>query len=727
MCLRYNIVFLYYIIFMVHSKLSDNIHYKERREIEETDRDHLATIYEYEIMDNGKYYSISLGQENTTYAKDHIYFFHIYLVSNDKVKSQIGVVEYRSSIQDPIKRLKHICDSDGDIDINKLESPLFYSFVKQSFLDRSKTEVKEDMDMGEPTEQMKKDADLDVVVIDEPDPHQKDEEDEDDVFVVPKNAKRSESIKSTEKTLKSGIFETYTDFKPPKPLEEETLQSANELHEEFRESPRNTWIETFMKNNEFGIVETVTNGDCFFDTVIKAYEQIGQKTTPAKLRAILAAELTEDIYKTYRELYVNALAEKDSIAKEQKLLKKEYNEKKAMIKKQTLTKPEQEALLKDCTELKTKYEKIGSEKKINQLFLEEEYEFMSNVDSIDKLREVIQTTRFYANDWAIFTLERVLNVKMIIMGKSAFESGDIHSVLNCGTNDEIVQKKGFFKPDYYIMTGYTGNHYELVSYKNKYIFTFPELPFHIKTLIVNKCLERNSGPFYLIEDVRNFNSKLGIESGDIEPGIDDNEPTNNHLYDHSTVFEYHPTSDPSKRPGKGNNEKIDERNLSDYKDLQKHKNWRRMLDDYWPMSFRLDDQEWETVEHYYQAAKFKNKHRDFYLLFTTNSDSPFAKDPKLAKVAGSKKGSQMNKTTKKIEILRDANIKIDPDFYGTRHLEERQRALYAKFSQHAELKEVLLDTKKAKLMQYVPKNPAVVDTELMNVRNELVRDGNGKN
>lgn len=70
-------------------------------------------------------------------------------------------------------------------------------------------------------------------------------------------------------------------------------------------------------------------------------------------------------------------------------------------------------------------------------------------------------------------------------------------------------------------------------------------------------------------------------------------------------------------------------------------------------------------------------------------------------------------------------ITIDPDFFGTRHLEERQRALYAKFSQSPDLKRVLLATNRAKLMRYVPNTEAVVDKELMLVRNEFAReDGN---
>ena len=50
------------------------------------------------------------------------------------------------------------------------------------------------------------------------------------------------------------------------------------------------------------------------------------------------------------------------------------------------------------------------------------------------------------------------------------------------------------------MTSYNGSHYELISYKAKNILKFREIPFNIKTMVINKCLECNSGLYYLIDD-----------------------------------------------------------------------------------------------------------------------------------------------------------------------------------------------------------------------------------
>jgi hypothetical protein len=77
------------------------------------------------------------------------------------------------------------------------------------------------------------------------------------------------------------------------------------------------------------------------------------------------------------------------------------------------------------------------------------------------------------------------------------------------------------------------------------------------------------------------------------------------------------------------------------------------------------------------------------------------------------------KKGKKQIQLRPEDIHIDSDFYGNRRFEEREKALYAKFSQNEDLKDVLLATKNAVLKQYIPKRVSTDDILLMKIRNRL--------
>ena len=66
----------------------------------------------------------------------------------------------------------------------------------------------------------------------------------------------------------------------------------------------------------------------------------------------------------------------------------------------------------------------------------------------------------------------------------------MENVLHCGGEfSEHIKKKGTFKPKFYILTVHTGNHYKLVTYKDRRIFKFNEIPYDVKQLIKSKCME----------------------------------------------------------------------------------------------------------------------------------------------------------------------------------------------------------------------------------------------
>jgi predicted NAD-dependent protein-ADP-ribosyltransferase YbiA (DUF1768 family) len=155
--------------------------------------------------------------------------------------------------------------------------------------------------------------------------------------------------------------------------------------------------------------------------------------------------------------------------------------------------------------------------------------------------------------------------------------------------------------------------------------------------------------------------------------------------------------------------------------MKKNVDWRKKLDDDWNAMFTLDGKKWKTVEHYYQAAKFRKHNPDFYKMFSLDdTTSEFANDVELAKLYGSQEGTL--KKGKKVVILRPSEVRIDPDFYGSRQMEERRNALYSKFSQNEDLRDVLLATKTAVLQQYKAKQPPMKDVLLMKVREQLARE-----
>jgi predicted NAD-dependent protein-ADP-ribosyltransferase YbiA (DUF1768 family) len=371
-----------------------------------------------------------------------------------------------------------------------------------------------------------------------------------------------------------------------------------------------------------------------------------------------------------------------------------------------------ETIMEEARKLKENYKQKSVEKKNVEALQSEYVGYMKNIKTLEDYREYIKTSQFWADAWAISTLERVLNVKIIILSEKSYNEKSLDSVLNCGETNSELESRGAFNPEFYIITTYSGNHYRLVTYKAKRIFTFKEIPYGIKVLIINKCLEKNSGIYWLIQDFRNLKAKMGFSPDSGKPLEEDDSEED--ICDKTPAFMFHEKSENAAKPGKGSGETISQSKLNDYVDLAKNKEWRRKLDDMWSsIVMEIDGKRWASVEHYMQYAKYKKGFPDFAMQFSIDANTEFSTDPVIAKYAGSDTGKYKNK------ILRPKNVKQDPDFILGRHDEERMKALRAKFTQNEDMKQILLATKRAKLLHFSRRESPKVDTLLMRVRKEL--------
>ena len=68
------------------------------------------------------------------------------------------------------------------------------------------------------------------------------------------------------------------------------------------------------------------------------------------------------------------------------------------------------------------------------------------IDTIEDFRNLIQTCKFWGETWSISTLERVLNIKLIILSSEAYRQKDYKNVLLCGQlNDSVLETRGEFE------------------------------------------------------------------------------------------------------------------------------------------------------------------------------------------------------------------------------------------------------------------------------------------
>ena len=668
---------------MVVSKLKSSINYIEQKRVASDDFENEKSLYQIDINDIEVI--IAVGNAKNTYIDDNITYFPVYLVKKNNKVIQIGVYEILST------DLLNYLDEENNLDLEKVNTPLIYSFVNDTMLrELRKMPEKEDKRSEKEDKRSEKED--------------KRSEKED---------KRSEKEDIPE--LRKDIFILTKGASIPLLLKEESEIKAKEYRNQYDENSSDVWVSKFMKNKNYSIVDNEGGGDCLFATIRDAFSQIAQQTTINKLRNKLSNEATEELFSNYKEQYDMYSTSILKDTQEIKKLEAEYKKVKDLYK-ETLDRNEKKKLIDDANHIKEIRDRLLNEKNVSKMILNE-YKFMKNVNNLEKFKSLIRSCEFWAETWSISTLERILNIKFIILSSEAYLSKppDINNVLICNqANDNILENKGVFKPEYYIIVDYTGSHYKLIGYKEKLIFKFEEIPYDIKKMVVDKFMEKNAGVFNMIPDFKTFKNDYIEKKGipiNMEGGYQQYDELSD-LYDNDVVFIIdHKSQD--KLPGKYIGEKISDNIRKEYSSLSSNENWRKKLSDFWVAPFVLHNNTWGSVENYYQASKFKKENPQFYLTFSIEGDSNYSNDPELARICGTKgkyKGEQ----------IRPVEIKFDSDFFdGVRENNELYDAQYAKFTQNEELKNLLLNTKNAKLLLYQKETEPIICTNLMKIRSVL--------
>ena len=672
---------------MVLSKINSDISYQELKRVDPEDLQIESNLYQIEIENIEVI--IAIGNSKNTFEEQNLLYFPIYLVKKNNKVIQIGVYEMEAS-----EYISYI-DEENNLDVEKLNDPLIYNFVTKDMLNTLRMI---------PSSSLNKELEEDENIEEE------EQEEEEEKEQISNSKEISEERKD--------IFILTQGVQIPSLLRQETKQEAIDIKEKYKEEKSDAWIMKLMKNKYYSIVDNEGGGDCLFATIRDAFSSIAQQTSVNKLRNKLAEEATSEIFLNYKEQYDMYNASIISDTNNIKELTQDYQNIKEKFT-MTLDRNLQKQLIESAKKIKDQNDRLVQEKKITAQILNE-YKFMKGIDTLEKFKKKIKTCEFWAETWAISTLERILNIKFIILSHEAYSENDINNVLQCGhLMDANLQNKGTFTPEYYIMVEYTGSHYKLVGYRKKLILKFNEIPYDIKKMICDKCLEKNAGPFAIIPDFKKFKEEYfkgkNINEQDTkEPTYEDlTESKLRGLYDDSVVFLFYNKSADKPLPGKGNGEKISEERIGEFTELATIPKWRKKLSDFWIQPFTLDNHQWSSVEHYYQASKFKMGFPEFYLSFSLDSGTELSKDSELAKSAGGKSGKH------KGELLRPKEVKIDPEFYGKRDKKELYNAQLAKFTQNEDLKKLLRATKNAKLTEFSKgKSPIIMD-DLMLIRGKF--------
>ena len=698
---------------------------------------------------------IAIGKVKRDFESENILYFPIYLINKSNKAIQIGVYEIDANYH-----LEYLNDKVNlDLERNASLVPLLYKFTTKLMIDKERLVMESDETDGD-------DGDDAGDVDDDDDVVEDDEKTNTETMSETKLGSKIEidgeksDTKQKQKPVSSNVItipENRKDFfvltkgiEIPPLLKEETKASANDIIQKYHTKTSDNWIVKYMKNNYYDIVENEGGCDSFFSCVRDAFSQIAQQTSIQKLRKKFADCISEDVFLFYKDNYSRFYNMLNETIKNAKDLNIEYDK----IRQQynnILDRNEKKLLTEKGKSVKAQHDKLIYEKKYVSLFLKE-FKFMKTVDTLEKFKKHLMSCEFWGNkwaiQWAIVLMEYCLNVKFIFFSREYFKENDYSNIIQLGMGNHYFQlkdaldKKRRFEPDYYIMLmmdqpkQQSGVDYKLISYRKKHIFTFSELPYYVKKNILIKYNEKNAGLFSVIPEFYKFvktikNKGKGEEKGRektvMGTGVDNDmseleelsETSLRGLYDDSIMFISYIHSNGKPFPGLGIGEKIRMDVLLEFVDLALIHDWRKKMSNEWIQPFTLDNHKWNSVEHYYQASKFKQNNPGFYLSFSLDTGSDLSKNVEMAKTAGGKTG-KWEVDGKDVVLLRAENVEIDPDFYKSRYNKELYDAQYAKFTQNKDLKDLLMTTKNAKLMHYVNNKPLEEYKNLMEIREKLM-------
>lgn len=680
----------------LNSRLNNYISYSKKSSIYKNDKNKEATVYKIKLTEKEIPVVIALGEIRNDFIKYNIVYCPVYLVLGDGKKNKItfkpiGVYEFFKSAEDNLK------DKEGDLDIRLIEGPLLYNDINSKKITKLLNDKPILKDITEEEQELNQKKENEISI-----------KSQEEAAIKAKPLLISLEIEDDDDSEYKNVHD-----------EKEYRKIVKDYEAMGVNAPRKNWLQKKMHDYNYTMINNKGGGDCFFIALSQAYKSIGKKTNQNNIRERLARSIPESVFVEYKsrenmfrgELDRNMKKQKEMGLKTKELVKMKEDKKKAFDEiKKTLPQtriskdPRYKEIAKIQMEIKNifgKFQKLRDDMK-NTKELLEEFNFMKGINTLKEFREKIKSNDFWADESTIRILEELLNIKIIVIDKE-----NRNGLIHCTDASETIKAKGFFKPKYYVIMDLFKKHYQLVSYKNRKMFRFHELPHAIKEQIKHSCLVGSGNNIY--NYIPKFNKLIKVNDDDGKDDDDDEETTatiedskaeeedNTEFkdYDENTHFVFYSKSS-NKKPGKGKHEKIPKEKEGDYSELSKIKDWRRVLSNFYVVvkPFELDGHTWNSVEHYYQASKFKNytegsdKH-NFYLKFTAESNSEISKDPDKAKKYGGK-----NKTGK----YRPKHILMDEDFFTGKHKKFMEEGQRAKYTQDEHSQKVLLLTKNAKLL-----------------------------
>lgn len=536
----------------MNSRIVNDITYDESDTIQQEDIYHQSQLFVMKLFDTE--ITCSLGKlDDKYYNSNGIFVINLYGIRLNEQESasstdtedikRIGVIEMNVNVMKQIIK-------NNDIDIDNLPEPLLFSGVNKTSVQKFKydkdVDIKKVLDnRGDSATTLAQEKKL---------PTSAEVSVENNVMeTIQNNSSRvlrdilskfeQEKISEAEKNNLGLIYDN------------KTSSSTRKMTEEEITTTQKPWISILYNDRGFQIQPIPGDGDCFYTSLVESIKQKFPEldVDVQSLRYLASKNTSIDTYNNMVTVYNGLQGELKKIKKDITTTKNNYNEivkninkvnevlEKAHITEDKIEKIKErkdkypkhykiimkkESLEKDKNEIKKVYNSyrnkvIQTERNLNEI--KAIHGENNKAVSFEEYKNRIVTTKEWADENTVSILERMLNIKLIIIRKeniSSFVSREKPiAKITCGSVSGDIQS---YSPYYYVMLEYSGNHYQVIKYQGKTMFRMNELPYSVLKDVEETCARRRGGLFSKIPEFRYFieEDKKANETPDSDSSID---------------------------------------------------------------------------------------------------------------------------------------------------------------------------------------------------------------
>lgn len=472
---------------MVYSRIDGAVNYPNTYKLNDEDAGFDASVYKYNLygvniliaIGNPKYIASRKLSGNSRSPKNLAYV-PLYLINDDQVERQIGIFEYESD-----KYHMYLDDDTNELSIDKLNPPIIYPNITKDIL--KKYEYFETVDVSD------------------------EEEEEVEEEVV------EEEVVEEEKPMVGGTV-----------VEEEFIVQ--------------NWVQDYIGDSNVHIIENEGKGESLFASIRDAFRIGVPKTLDLELRQylkyetvnfreIVSREVTPEIYEHAQNMYNTLDTRIREIDLKINKLRIENSNIKTKVAAQKTTVGVEHLIERNAVIKREYMELLKSREEISGLMTE--YAWMRIIHSIDQFRAFILTPEFYATDWAVSILERVMRVKFIVLSRKKYDVAKTiismndnsdhgrnqkrEALMNViergdGAIDPIIFHRGAFEPLAYIMLEHNERNYRLVVFNNVRIVSYTDINSLIREYLRMACLNKRAcGVYSLIKEFNVENDAVNFQ------------------------------------------------------------------------------------------------------------------------------------------------------------------------------------------------------------------------